>query len=252
MPQNRLDYPTVIVDVRDEQQVFRALQGADAVVHLAAYPTAALWPDQVVLRDNTLMTFNVLKAASDLGIPRVVCLSTMAVIYYPQPAWYPFEPRYLPVDEVHPSTHRNAYSLSKQVGELTADMIARLGRTTPISIRPAWIVTPGQIRAEGLLDPQRLEDGLYGLWSYVDARDVAQACRLALEATVMRHEVFNLSAPDTCAPLPTLDLIRKMWPRLTDLRSDLSGFRPLIDCRKAARLLGFEAIHSARNELKDN
>ena len=61
-------------------------------------------------------------------------------------------------------------------------------------------------------------------------------------------EVFNLSAPDTFASLPTLDLIRKLWPTLTDLRGDISGHQPLTDCRKAVRLLGFEAIYSVRDE----
>ena len=58
----------------------------------------------------------------------------------------------------------------------------------------------------------------------------------------------NLSAPDTFAPLPTLDLIGQIWPTLTDLRGDLGDYRPLIDCRKASRVLGFEAIYSVRDE----
>jgi nucleoside-diphosphate-sugar epimerase len=246
LPDGKPDYPTTIADVRDGEQVSSALAGVDAVVHLAAYPTATGRPGQVIFRDNTLITYNVLEAASNHAIPRVVCMSTMAIIYYPRPSWYPFEPHYLPLDEEHPPTHRNAYSLSKQVGELTAEMIGRLGRTVPVSLRPVWIVTPGEIQAKELLDPERLEEGLYGLWSYMDVRDVARACQAAIEADLTQHEVFTLSAPDTFASLPTLDLIRKLWPALTDLRGDLSGHRSLMDCRKAACLLDFEAIYSAR------
>jgi nucleoside-diphosphate-sugar epimerase len=244
------DCPTSIIDARDAGQVYSALAGAEAVVHLAAYPTADGPPGGVIFGDNTRITYNVLEAASNYGIRRVVCLSTMAVIYYPQPTWYAFEPCYLPVDEAHPPTHRNAYSLSKQVGELTAEMFNRLGRTVVVSLRPAWIVTPGEIWAKGLLDPENLEQGLYGLWSYMDARDVARACQAALEADLTGHEVFNLSAPDTFAPIPTLDLVRKLWPALTDFRGDLGGYRPLIDCRKAARLLAFESIYSVRKEAE--
>jgi nucleoside-diphosphate-sugar epimerase len=246
LPTVRLDYPTTVADARDKEQVHRALAGADAVVHLAAYPTAGGRPGSAILCDNSTITYNVLEAASKHAIPRVVCMSTMAVIYYPYPTWYPFEPRYLPVDEMHPSTHRNAYSLSKQVGELTAEMFGRLGRTVPVSLRPAWLVAPGEVRAKGLLDAESLKEGLPGLWSYMDVRDVARACQAAIEADLDRHEVFNLSAPDTFAPLPTLDVIAEMWPTLGDLRADLGGYRSLIDCRKAARLLGFEAIYSVR------
>lgn len=248
LPDGKPDYPTTIADVRDGEQVSSALAGVDAVVHLAAYPTATGRPGQVIFCDNTLMTYNVLEAASNHSIPRVVCMSSMAVIYYPRPFWYPFEPHYLPVDEEHPSSHRNAYSLSKQVGELTAEMIGRRGRTVPISLRPTWTVTPGEIQAKGLLDPENLEEGLDGLWTYIDVRDVARAYQAAIEADLTQHEVFNLSAPDTFAPLPTPDLIRRVCPALTDLRGDLSGHRSFIDCRKAARLLGFEATYSVWDE----
>ena len=56
------------------------------------------------------------------------------------------------VDEDHPQTHRNAYSLSRQAGELAADTLSRLGCTIPVSLRPAWVVAPGEVRARGLLD----------------------------------------------------------------------------------------------------
>lgn len=248
LPADELDCLTTLADARDGGQVYSVMAGADAVVQLAAHPFAGGPPGRVIFEDNALITYNVLEAASNYGLPRVVCMSTMAIIYYPQPTWYPFEPLYLPVDEEHPPTHRNAYSLSKQVGELMAEMFSRLGRTVPVSLRPAWIVTPGEIRAQGLLEPENLKEGLYGLWSYTDVRDVARACQAAIETDLTQHETFNLSAPDTFAPLSTRDLISRVWPTLTDLRDDLGSYRPLIDCRKAARMLGFEAIYSVRNQ----
>ena len=138
-----------------------------------------------------------------------------------------------------------ATCLSKQVGELAADMFSRLGRTVPVSLRPAWITTPEEIHAKRLLED--LEEGLNGVWSYIDVRDIARACQAALEAELTHHEAFNLTAPDTFAPIPTLDLIHRYWPQLDDLRGDLSGYHSLIDARKAAELLHFEPIFSARS-----
>jgi nucleoside-diphosphate-sugar epimerase len=247
-PIEDIDVPTILADVRDKGQVYSVLPGADAVIQLAAYPTAGHWPESVIFHDNTLITYNVLEAASNYEIPRVVCMSTLAIIYYPNPTWYLFEPQYMPVDEVHPITHKNAYSLSKHVGELIADMFSRQGHTIPVSLRPPWIVTPNEIRAKGLLDDEKLEKGLRGLWSYIDVRDVARACQAAIEADLSQHEVFNLSAPDTFAPIPTCDLIKRLWPNLTDLRKDLSDFQPLIDLNKTARLLNFEPLYSVREE----
>jgi nucleoside-diphosphate-sugar epimerase len=257
VPEDDLGCPTVIADLLDERQVRSALLNADAVVHLAAHPTTGQRPESVTFGENTRIAYHVLAAASEQEVPRVVCMSTMAVIYYPHPEWYPFEPRYLPVDEEHPVTYRNAYSLSKQAGELIADMVARQGRTLPVSLRPPWIVMPGEIQARGLLNPWKLQEGLAGLWSYIDVRDVARACQAAIEADLTRHEVFNLTAPDTCAPLPTLELIHKNWSALQDLRGHLRGgprgsqssYCPLIDDHKAERLLNFRPLYSARTAL---
>lgn len=246
MPIEDLDIPTILADVRDKGQVYSVLSGADAVIQLAAYPTAGKWPESVIFHDNTSITYNVLEAASNFEIPRVVCMSTLAIIYYPNPTWYLFEPQYMPVDEFHPITHKNAYSLSKHVGELTADMFSRQGHTIPVSLRPPWIVTPNEIRENGLLEDETLEKGLRGLWSYIDVRDVARACQAAIEADLSQHEVFNLSAPDTFAPIPTRDLIKKLWPNLTDLRKDIYEFQPMIDTNKAKRLLNFEPRYSVR------
>jgi nucleoside-diphosphate-sugar epimerase len=249
LPREKTGYPTLLADVREGAQVHEAVRGADAIVHLAGHPTSGIWPENVVFRENTQITYNVLEAASHYGIPRVVFFSTMAVFYYPKPAWYAFKPEYLPVDETHPFQHHNAYSLSKQAGEATADMFSRLGGTVPVTLRPPWIVLPGEIRAKGLLDPQRFEEGLDGLWSYVDGRDVARAVQLAIEVRLDGHEVFNLSAADTCCPLPTREMVQRLWPELGDFRDELSGYQPLIDTRKARRLLGYRPIYSARDEL---
>jgi len=246
-PEVELHCSTELADLRDPDQVRTALRDTGAVVHLAAHPTSGERLEGVIFRENTQIIYNVLEAASQLALRRVVCLSTMTVIYYPKPEWYAFEPRYLPVDESHPSTIRNAYSLSKQTGELAAAMFSRLGRLTAVSLRPAWIVMPGKIEAAGFLEPENLDDGLSGLWSYIDVRDVTRACAAALEAEVDQHEVFNLSAPDTFAPLPTRNLVTRLWPELSDFRDALDGFQALIDCRKARRQLGFEAIYSARD-----
>src|SRR5258708_18836634 len=58
---------TVTVDLLDLGQVYGALEGAEAVVHLAAIPTPVGHPPEVVFQTNVQSTFNVLQAASVLG-----------------------------------------------------------------------------------------------------------------------------------------------------------------------------------------
>ena len=84
----------------------------------------------------------------------------------------------------------------------------------------------------------------WNLWGYVDARDVAQSCRLALEADV-GAEHFIVAARDTVMNRPSRELMAEVYP---DVRYTPSGgdFDTLLSIEKARRLLGYEPRHSWR------
>lgn len=93
-------------DVRDPHGVRAAMQGCDVVLHLAAliaipysYHSPATYVDT-----NVTGTLNVLQAARDLGVGRVVCTSTSEVYG---------TARYVPIDEEHPLQGQSPYSASK-------------------------------------------------------------------------------------------------------------------------------------------
>lgn len=72
-----------IGDVRDERSVVSAMRGVDYVFHAAALkqvPSCEFYPMQAV-RTNVLGTENVLEAAVEAGVKRVVCLSTDKAVY---------------------------------------------------------------------------------------------------------------------------------------------------------------------------
>ena len=70
-------------DVRDYQSVLSASRGADYVYHAAALkqvPSCEFYPLEAV-KTNVLGTENVLEAAINAGVLRVVCLSTDKAVY---------------------------------------------------------------------------------------------------------------------------------------------------------------------------
>lgn len=72
-----------IGDVRDVDSVKTAMRGVDYVFHAAALkqvPSCEFYPLQAV-KTNVLGTENVLEAAIELGIQRVICLSTDKAVY---------------------------------------------------------------------------------------------------------------------------------------------------------------------------
>ena len=82
----------------------------------------------------------------------------------------------------------------------------------------------------------------------MDARDAAVACRLALEAPLSGHDVFNIAAPTSRYPEPTDELVRRYIPG-TKIKEGYSGHWGGLDVTKAAELLGFEAVHGWRDYL---
>lgn len=72
-----------IGDVRDFQSVLNSLRGVDFVYHAAALkqvPSCEFYPLEAV-KTNVLGTENVLEAAVQVGVERVVCLSTDKAVY---------------------------------------------------------------------------------------------------------------------------------------------------------------------------
>lgn len=72
-----------IGDVRDFQSVMNAVRGADFIYHAAALkqvPSCEFYPLEAV-KTNVLGTENVLEAAVQAGVKRVVCLSTDKAVY---------------------------------------------------------------------------------------------------------------------------------------------------------------------------
>ena len=70
-------------DVRDQSSVKRAVDGVNYIFHAAALkqvPSCEFYPSEAV-KTNVLGTENVLDAAIDMGVERVICLSTDKAVY---------------------------------------------------------------------------------------------------------------------------------------------------------------------------
>jgi nucleoside-diphosphate-sugar epimerase len=232
-------------DLEDLGQVYSCLRGAEAVVHFAAIPRPTLDVPEVVFRTNVMSAFNVLEAASALGINRVVSASSVSVLGFPF-FEQPFAPSYVPIDEAHPLLPQDAYALSKRIGEELAAGFSRRSRLTVVSLRFPWIHTPRtfaeQVRPLWA-DPAA---GASNLWSYIDTRDVAEAVRLALTADIGGHEACFVAAADAFIPIPSRVLVADHYPT-TVIHDELTDCVSLLSSAKAEALLGFRARYSWRS-----
>ena len=193
----------------------------DGVVHMAAIPRAHENPNDEIFRVNSLTTYNVLEACGLLGIKKAIIASSESS-YGLCFADKFFEPRYLPIDEAHPQLPEDTYGLTKVVNEVTAAMFHRRDGTQIISFRIGNVVCPEDyagIKAR-FAHP---EDRLRILWSYIDSRDLAIGCRLAIEKNGLGCEPVIIAADDTSSSIPTPKLIKRFLPGVKYFKRPLTG-----------------------------
>ncbi|HEY8446889.1 MAG TPA: NAD(P)-dependent oxidoreductase [Thermomicrobiales bacterium] len=239
-------YRFIETDLGDVGQVAGAMAGCSAVVHLGAIPAPYGHADEVVFLNNVRATFATLQAAMLLGVRKAVIASSLSAL---GTAWAPepFAPLYAPVDEAHPFIIKDCYGLSKEVDERTAEMFHRRTGMQIVALRFCWVAYEDEARAmaEKLNADPRYDNWWRLLWSYVDVRDAASACRLALEAEGLGFEPFNITAADTLSDTPTEDLIRAHTPDM-ELRAPIPSTASAFSIEKARRMLGWEPRHTWR------
>jgi nucleoside-diphosphate-sugar epimerase len=240
--------PSWIADLRCSGDLYQALTGAYGVVHLGAYQAPGLAPDAEVFSNNVTATYNVLKAAGDLGVKKVVMASSTAAfgfIYALQRGL----PEYLPLDEQHPSRPQDPYGLSKLVAEQIADSVALLHpHITISSLRFPGVIfdfSYDSVR-ERWKDPGARANTS---WAYIDGRDAATACRLLIEAEFAGHEVMIVAAPTSSMREPTVELIEKYLGPSIPVKNGRAGNWSGVSSAKAEKLLGFKARYGWENFL---
>ena len=227
----------VLADLTDLGQAHDLIAGADAVVHLAAIPAPELRAAGETFRINTVSTYNVFAAAVAAGIRRVVWASSETVLGLP----FDRPPDFAPIDETITPRPETSYALSKLVGETMAEQVARQHGTVVVGLRISNIMEPSDYASfpEHWDDPRRRK---WNLWGYVDARDVAQAARLALDADVDGAPVCIVAAADTVMPQSSAELMAAVYPDVP-LRRVPEGRETLLSIDRARRLLGYEPAH---------
>lgn len=222
-----------------------ALEGQEAIIHLAAIPHPLHDPPHRVMETNVMGTFNVLEAAARAKVPKVVLASTDSTLGFVS-ATHEFSPQYLPIDERHPLKPQDPYGLSKAVDEELCRAYTRRYGMTTICVRICFIWDTREVM-EHRQWVENVETRSRGLWVYTDGRDAAQAFRLAAEAQGLEHEVVFAPADDGMSVIPTSELIERYFAAVpVDWAAVEGDYWSLICNRKAKELLGYRPQYSWR------
>jgi len=228
-------------DVLDGAAVSAAAREADAIVHSAAIPDDAVDAEVVkhTLPVNVVGTWNVLVAARERGVGRVVALSSGKAL-----GLLERDPDYLPVDDAHRGRPSRPYALSKWLLEEMCEGFTTETGITTICLRPVLVLDPtryAQLGAGSELPPARSARSWHlGVW--IDVADVASAVAAAVACPDPGHARLLLCAADIGSERPTAELVAEHLPHVPWRGAALApgSRRSLIDTTAATRLLGWE------------
>lgn len=236
-------------NIEDGDFVYRAVEGNEIVLHLAALiaiPYSYTAP-RSYLRTNIEGTLNVLEAARRLGVSRVVHTSTSEV--------YGTALR-VPIDEDHPLQGQSPYSASKLAADKIAESYHRSFDTPVVTLRPFNTFGPRQ-SARAFIPTiicQALERDAIHLGSLTPLRDmtfVDDTVDGFLRAAItpgIEGETINLGTGSTFSIGDFADRILALMDVRKPIVHDAQRDRParsevmrlVSDNAKAKRLMGWE------------
>ena len=234
-------------DLCDYGQAVEVLADQDAVVHLANIPAPGLSTPAVTFNTNITMNFNVFQAAAAVTLSRVVWASSETTLGLP----FDNPPRYAPADEDHYPVPTSTYALSKVASETIAGHIAEWSGIPFVALRFSNIMDPEWYQEF----PDHQDDATkrkWNLWGYIDQRDVAQACRKALEVDASKIQgspAFIIAAADTVMNRPSAELLAEVYPGVK-LTRDVGEHGTLLAIDRAREVLGFTPEHSWRDHVQ--
>jgi NAD dependent epimerase/dehydratase len=259
-PEIRKCVNIVAGDVRDPHGVREALKGCDAVLHLAALiaiPFSYRSPDSYV-DTNIRGTLNVVQAARDLGLERMIHTSTSEVYG---------TARFVPITEEHPLRGQSPYSATK----IGADHVAlsyHYAFGTPVTIlRPfntygprqsARAVIPAVITQIASGNRQIELGALHPTRDFSFVDDMIRGFVSALEAQGIAGETINIGSGFEISIGELVDLIAEVMRVEVKVNADPARLRPekseverlCADNGKAKRLLQWEPAYAGRDGLR--
>lgn len=260
LPKEKLDEIEVIMgDLKDADAVRHAVEEVDIIFHLGsliAIPYSYIHPRETI-ETNVLGTLNVLTAAKENGVEKLVHTSTSEVYG---------TARYVPIDEKHPLQGQSPYSASKIGADKIAESFYRSFNLSVAIIRPFNTYGPRQsaraviptIITQVLTNEKMFLGSLYPTRDYTYVKDVVEGFIKVAESPKSVGDVINIGSNFEISIGDLVNKIISLVGKNAEIITDPARVRPQdseverlwCDNTKAKKLLGWEPKTSLDEGLK--
>ncbi|MCK4323942.1 MAG: GDP-mannose 4,6-dehydratase, partial [Armatimonadetes bacterium] len=239
----------VMGDLRDPEGVRKAVDGVEIIFHLGAIipiPYSYVHPREV-METNAGGTLNVLLAARDVGVRRLIHTSTSEVYGTAE---------YVPIDEKHPLNAQSPYSASKIAADKLVESFHLCYGLPAVTVRPFNTYGPRQsdraviptIVAQALTQDKVLLGAMQPRRDLTYVTDTVSGLIAAACAENVEGQVINLGCGEDISIEALAQCIIQLTGRDTELVFDATRIRPprsevqqlLADNTKAGKLLSWE------------
>ncbi len=246
-------------DFRDRMALAEALTGMDAVYHLVSttFPGTANLSPRTDAQDNLIGAIDLMDTMLDLGITRLLFMSSGGTVYG--------VPETVPIPEGHPLRPINSYGIIKVAIEQYLDMYRRTRGLSPVIIRAANPYGPrqGHTGVQGVVSTllDRIATGTeFEVWGdgsvvrdFIDVRDLANLCVIA---GASQHEgAYNAGSGAGTSLNDLIDVTRRATKREIAV-----AYKParlidvpvsVLDCNRAKEDFGWVASGDLFHGVKD-
>jgi UDP-glucose 4-epimerase len=262
-------------DILDYRGLADSMKGYDAIIHLAAFKGAgeSMIKPEIYSVNNITGTINILNAACETGIKKFIFSSSAAIFG---------EPKYLPMDELHPTEPINYYGFTKLEIERILSWYEKLrgikfvslryfnaagydinGRITGIEKKPENLLPIIMEAASGVRkkimifgDDYDTKDGT-GIRDYIHVTDLASAHLKAVEyLDAGKSLLVNLGSENGISVKEMVETSRKITGK--QIPSEITARRPgdpatvIASSKKALELLNWKPLYSDVNTLVES
>ena len=248
-----------MADLLDRHAAYELLEGCEAAVHLANHPAEySVSPMQRLYAENVAMSMNVLYAAAEMGVQKIVysssiqaaCSRRRAHLLSDEPL-PPSSLAHLPFDTTTPARPGNGYALSKAAGEEMLEMLAQMNP----GISCTSIRYPAIVSSE---HTYKLHFGSHGWPVYIDEglayltyEDAAVIVDHVLRAALPGHKIIMPSANDNRLGLTAAQLLKLLYQGVPLKKPVAPDAKTIFDLAELKALYGWEPkMLAPRPELR--
>jgi nucleoside-diphosphate-sugar epimerase len=205
-------------------------------VHLANHPHDGARDPQTLYRENVSMTMNLVQAAVESGIKKVIYASSIQAMMFYFNHWHSdirvsgCSIPYLPADGDMPANPGSSYGLSKQACEEMLRYFSKKHGLNSVALRFPWLVEEkwlSHIRSSTEREIPRCVN-LDECMSFLSCADAARLIKAILDTDLTGFRIYLPASKDIKFHYPVPELVKELYPGVP-LRKPVETLRSLVD-----------------------